>query len=145
MRRERRTMLLVCLVILVPCVLVGWHCVRLQQYRQEFAPLLDRARSLMMGTATPAPSEEQDGSLYDDLRFRQDLYPDIVRINVSKLDITDAEIHGDEAVLTVDYAYSQYRADGSVFGTASIQGEKWYAKRTDAGWKVYRVVPRYIG
>ena len=54
----------------------------------EVQPLLERARTIMDGTADPAPSEELDGELFR-WRFRKTGYPEVTQIEVSPIKILD--------------------------------------------------------
>ncbi|ADK68167.1 hypothetical protein Olsu_1057 [Olsenella uli DSM 7084] len=113
---------------------------RLESFRREFRPLLDRARSIMDDTADPPSSEELDGALAGRNRFYPEFYPEVTRPEVEWLELTDADVNGDEAALSVSYVIGYYGPDGSrVDWFESRDVETWHARRRDGRWVVYQV------
>ena len=114
---------------------------RVERYGDEFRPLLERARAIMDGTADPAPSEERDGELYDwAFAQRKKYYPDVTRFDITPIELLDMELEGDdEAVLTVIFSRTGYRADGEVDTRSSYKGDKWHVRREGPDWVVYRI------
>ena len=114
---------------------------RVERYGDEFQPLLERARAIMDGTADPAPSEERDGELYDwAFAQRKKYYPDVTRFDITPIELLDVELDGDdEAVLTVSFSRTGYRADGEVDTRSSYKGAKWHVRREGSDWVVYRI------
>lgn len=110
-----------------------------ERYPDEFRPLLERARAIMDGTADPAPSEERDGELYY-WAFPHEAYPDVTRVEVTPIKLLDVEFDGeDEAVLTVSFSMTGYRADGEVDTQSSYSADKWHVRREGSDWVVYRI------
>ena len=114
---------------------------RVERYGDEFRPLLERARAIMDGTADPAPSEERDGELCDwAFARRREYYPDVVRFDISPIELLDVEFGGDdEATLTVSFSRTGYRADGAVDMRSSHSSDRWHVRREGSGWVVYRI------
>ena len=115
---------------------------RVERYGDEFRPLLERARAIMDGTADPPPSKERDG---DELCFwsfeqEQKFYPDVVRFDISPIELLDVEFEGDdEATLTVSFSRTGYRADGAVDTRSSYSSDKWHVRKEGSDWAVYKI------
>ncbi|ERL06905.1 hypothetical protein [Olsenella profusa] len=114
---------------------------RVERYGDEFQPLLERARAIMDGTADPAPSEERDGELCDwAFARRREYYPDVVRFDISPIELLDVEFEGDdEATLTVSFSRTGYRADGAVDMRSSHSSDKWHVRKEGSDWVVYKI------
>lgn len=114
---------------------------RVERYGDEFQPLLERARAIMDGTADPAPSEERDGELCDwAFARRREYYPDVVRFDISPIELLDVEFEGDdEATLTVSFSRTGYRADGAVDMRSSHSSDKWHVRKEGSDWAVYKI------
>ena len=112
---------------------------RVERYSGEFQPLLERARAIMDGTADPAPSEERDGELYY-WAFPHEAYPDVTRVEVTPIKLLDVELEGDdEAVLTVSFSMTGYRADGEVDTQSSYSADRWHVRKEGSDWVVYKI------
>ncbi|MDP9858438.1 hypothetical protein J2S71_000134 [Olsenella profusa DSM 13989] len=112
---------------------------RVERYGDEFQPLLERARAIMDGTADPAPSEERDGELYY-WAFPHEAYPDVTRVEVTPIKLLDVELEGDdEAVLTVSFSMTGYRADGEVDTQSSYSADRWHVRKEGSDWVVYKI------
>lgn len=105
----------------------------------EFQPLLERARTIMDGTADPAPSEELDGELYI-WRFRKTGYPEVTQIEVSPIKILGV-VPDDSGgiILTVNFEITRYRVDGKVDSWSSHSADKWYVRKNGNRWIVYKI------
>ena len=118
------------------------HAQQVAQAKSEFAPLVERARDIMEGTADPPASEERDGVLASEA-FPPEAHPDTAWVELSPIEITDVEYTSDtEAVLTVSYSIAGYRSDGWTDFSASMSDDKWYLQKTDDGWVVYDIYSR---
>ena len=105
----------------------------------EFQPLLERARTIMDGTADPAPSEELDGELFR-WRFRKTGYPEVTQIEVSPIKILGVVPDGNGGIiLTVNFEITRYRANGKKDSWASYTGDKWYVRKNGNRWIVYKI------
>ena len=105
----------------------------------EFQPLLERARTIMDGTANPAPSEELDGELYI-WRFRKTGYAEVTQIEVSPIKILSV-VPDDSGgiILTVNFEITRYRANGKKDSWASYTADKWYVRKNGNRWIVYKI------
>lgn len=114
---------------------------RVERYGNEFQPLLERARAIMDGTADPPPSKERDGELCDwAFARRREYYPDVVRFDISPIELLDVEFEGDdEATLTVSFSRTGYRADGAVDMRSSHSSDKWHVRKEGSDWAVYKI------
>ena len=75
----------------------------------EVQPLLERARTIMDGTADPAPSEELDGELYFwSWNRRCNAYPHASYVEVKPIEITAVQHAGDKAILTINFEITAY-------------------------------------
>jgi hypothetical protein len=145
------TILIVCVVAVVAVVggifgnrayQAAVHTQQIAQAKSEFAPLVERARDIMEGTADPPASEERDGILVSDA-FPPEAHPDTAWVEVEPIEITDVEYTSDtEAVLTVSYSIAGYRSDGWTDFSASMPDDRWYLRKTDDGWVVYDIYSR---
>ena len=105
----------------------------------EVQPLLERARTIMDGTADPAPSEELDGELFR-WRFRKTGYPEVTQIEVSPIKILGVVPDGNGGIiLTVNFEITRYRANGKKDSWASYTGDKWYVRKNGNRWIVYKI------
>ena len=105
----------------------------------EVQPLLERARTIMDGTADPEPSEELDGELFR-WRFRKTGYPEVTQIEVSPIKILGV-VPDDSGgiILTVNFEITRYRANGKKDSWASYTGDKWYIRKNGNRWIVYKI------
>ena len=105
----------------------------------EVQPLLERARTIMDGTADPAPSEELDGELFR-WRFRKTGYPEVTQIEVSPIKILGV-VPDDSGgiILTVNFEITRYRANGKKDSWASYTADKWYVRKNGNRWIVYKI------
>ena len=136
--------LLIVGILLAPVLL---RALRVARAEAELRPTLERARSVMAGTADPPASEGLDGAMYEEsFDFPQgEYYPDATRAEVTPIVVVDAEYGGDEVVLTVGFFDAYYRADGSEVCSASHSHDRWYLRREDGRWVFYRVETRLEG
>ena len=105
----------------------------------EVQPLLERARTIMDGTADPAPSEELDGELFR-WYFQKTDYPEVTQIEVSPIKILGVvPDDGGGIILTVNFEITRYRIDGKVDSWISCAGDKWYVRKNDDRWIVYKI------
>ena len=105
----------------------------------EGQPLLEQARTIMDGTADPAPSEELDGELFR-WRFRKTGYPEVTQIEVSPIKILGV-VPDDSGgiILTVNFEITRYRANGKRDSWASYTSDKWYVRKNGNRWIVYKI------
>ncbi|MGI6217879.1 MAG: hypothetical protein ACOYIK_09750 [Coriobacteriales bacterium] len=152
MKSKRGAIILIVCVVAVVAVVGGIfgyrayqsavHEQQVAQAKSEFAPLVERARDIMEGTADPSASEERDGILAS-YAFPPESHPDTAWVEVKPIEITDVEYTSDtEAVLTVNYSIAGYRSDGWTDFSASMPDDKWYVRKTDDGWVVYDIYSR---
>jgi hypothetical protein len=152
MTSKRRAIIIVVCAVAVVAVVGGIfgnrayqaavHEQQVAQAKSELAPLVERARDIMEGTADPPASEERDGVLASEA-FPPEAYPDTAWVEVAPIEITDVEYTSDtEAVLTVSYSIAGYRSDGWTDFSASMTDDKWYLRKTDDGWVVYDIYSR---
>ena len=105
----------------------------------EIQPLLERARSVMDGTADPPASKQFDGELYY-WSFSREEYRDVTRVEVSPIYVTTITSDGDNGmVLTVNFEITRYRANGKRDSWASYTGDKWYIRKNGNRWIVYKI------
>ena len=105
----------------------------------EIQPLLERARSVMDGTADPPASKQFDGELYC-WSFSREEYRDVTRVEVSPIYVTTITSDGDNGmVLTVNFEITRYRANGKRDSWASYTGDKWYIRKNGNRWIVYKI------
>ena len=105
----------------------------------EIQPLLERARSVMDGTADPPASKQFDGELYY-WSFSREEYRDVTRVEVSPIYVTTITSDGDNGmVLTVNFEITRYRANGKRDSWASYTADKWYVRKNGNRWIVYKI------
>ena len=105
----------------------------------EIQPLLERARSVMDGTADPPASKQFDGERYC-WSFSREEYRDVTRVEVSPIYVTTITSDGDNGmVLTVNFEITRYRANGKRDSWASYTGDKWYIRKNGNRWIVYKI------
>ena len=106
----------------------------------EFQPLLERARTIMDGTADPTPSEELDGELYFwSWNRRCNAYPNASYVEVKPIEITAVQHAGDKAILTINFEITAYSKNGSIEMNASYLANKWYVRKNGDRWIVYKI------
>ena len=97
----------------------------------EVQPLLERARTIMDGTANPTPSEELDGELYFwSWNRRCNAYPNASYVEVKPIEITAVQHAGDKAILTINFEITAYSKNGSIEMNASYLANKWYVRKS---------------
>ena len=105
----------------------------------EFQPLLERARTIMDGTADPAPSKELDGELYV-WRFRKNHHRFVTHVEVTPIKVTNVAPDGSGGIiLTVSFEITRYRDDGERSSWASYIDNKWYVRKNGDRWMVYKI------
>ena len=107
----------------------------------ELQPLLERARTVLDGTASPASSEELDGELYFwSWDYERNTYPRTAYIEVSPIKILGV-VPDDSGgiILTVNFEITRYRANGKKDSWASYTGDKWYIRKNGNRWIVYKI------
>ena len=93
----------------------------------------------MDGTADPPASKQFDGELYY-WSFSREEYRDVTRVEVSPIYVTTITSDGDNGmVLTVNFEITRYRIDGKVDSWISCAGDKWYVRKNDDRWIVYKI------
>jgi hypothetical protein len=116
---------------------------QLAQYGEEFRPLLTRAASLMDGIADPPANEDSDGALYNHDRFEPSDITGEASAKTERMELTSAEVNGDDAALHVDFIIHYYDADDVEIGHLGCNIEVWHARRQDDGsWAVYSMMRR---
>ena len=141
MKRKRRVTLLLLIVVVgmaVGVLIIPRITLFVRSY-VEVQPLLERARTIMDGTADPAPSEELDGELFR-WRFRKTGYPEVTQIEVSSIKILGV-VPDDSGgiILTVNFEITRYRANGKKDSWASYTADKWYVRKNGNRWIVYKI------
>lgn len=141
MKRKRRVTLLLLIIVVVMAVgvLIIPRITLFVRSYVEVQPLLERARTIMDGTADPAPSEELDGELFR-WRFRKTGYPEVTQIEVSPIKILGV-VPDDSGgiILTVNFEITRYRANGKKDSWASYTADKWYVRKNGNRWIVYKI------
>ena len=126
-------------IIGVSVILGLWHVALFIRSHIEIQPLLERARSVMDGTADPPASKQFDGELYY-WSFSREEYRDVTRVEVSPIYVTTITSDGDNGmVLTVNFEITRYRANGKRDSWASYTGDKWYIRKNGNRWIVYKL------
>ena len=141
---QKRRMVLpffIAIIALIMGVLVISSISLLIRSHIEFQPLLERARTIMDGTADPTPSEELDGELYFwSWDYERNTYPRTAYIEVSPIKITNIiSDSSDRAILTVSFHIIQYRADGERDSCLYCTDNKWYVRKNGNRWIVYKI------
>ena len=105
----------------------------------EVQPLLERARTIMDGTADPAPSEELGGELFR-WYFQKTDDPEVTQIEVSPIKILGV-VPDDSGgiILTVNFEITRYRANGKRDSWASYTNDKWHVRKNGDRWIVYKI------
>ena len=139
MKRRITLLLLIVVVGMAVGVLIIPRITLFVRSYVEVQPLLERARTIMDGTADPAPSEELDGELFR-WRFRKTGYPEVTQIEVSPIKILGV-VPDDSGgiILTVNFEITRYRANGKRDSWASYTADKWYVRKNDNRWIVYKI------
>ena len=138
---KRRMVLPFCIVVIALIIgtLVIPSIFLLIRSHIEIQPLLERARSVMDGTADPPASKQFDGELYY-WSFSREEYRDVTRVEVSPIYVTTITSDGDNGmVLTVNFEITRYRANGKRESWASYTGDKWYIRKNGNRWIVYKI------
>ena len=105
----------------------------------EVQPLLERARTIMDGTADPAPSEELDGKLYT-WRFKKESHPSAAYTEVSPIKVTNiVSSDNNEVILTVSFHIIRYSANGEKESWIYYTNDKWYVRKNGDRWIVYKI------
>ncbi len=105
----------------------------------EFQPLLERARTIMDGTADPEPSEELDGKLYT-WRFKKESHPSAAYTEVSPIKVTNiVSSDNNEVILTVSFHIIRYSANGEKESWIYYTNDKWYVRKDQVGDEAYEV------
>ena len=139
MKRRITLLLLIIVVVMAVGVLTVPRITLFVRSYIEVQPLLERARTIMDGTADPAPSEELDGELFR-WRFRKTGYPEVTQIEVSPIKILGV-VPDDSGgiILTVNFEITRYRANGKKDSWASYTADKWYVRKNGDRWIVYKI------
>ena len=140
MPKRRITLLLLRIVVIMAVgILIIPRITLFVRSYVEVQPLLERARTIMDGTADPAPSEELDGELFR-WRFRKTGYPEVTQIVVSPINILGV-VPDDSGgiILTVNFEITRYRANGKKDSWASYTADKWYVRKNGNRWIVYKI------
>ena len=105
----------------------------------EVQPLLERARTIMEGTADPEPSEELDGKLYT-WRFKKESHPSAAYTEVSPIKVTNIVSNdNNEVILTVSFHIIRYSANGEKESWIYYTNDKWYVRKNGDRWIVYKI------
>ena len=105
----------------------------------EVQPLLERARTIMDGTADPEPSEELDGKLYT-WRFKKESHPSAAYTEVSPIKVTNiVSSDNNEVILTVSFHIIRYSANGEKESWIYYTNDKWYVRKNGDRWIVYKI------
>ena len=105
----------------------------------EVQPLLERARTIMDGTADPEPSEELDGKLYT-WRFKKESHPSAAYTEVSPIEVTNiVSSDNNEVILTVSFHIIRYSANGEKESWIYYTNDKWYVRKNGDRWIVYKI------
>ena len=141
MKRKRRVTLLLLIVVVgmaVGVLIIPRITLFVRSY-VEVQPLLERAKTIMDGTANPAPSEELDGELFR-WYFQKTDYPEVTQIEVSPIKILGV-VPDDSGgiILTVNFEITRYRANGKRDSWASYTNDKWYVRKNGDRWIVYKI------
>ena len=105
----------------------------------EVQPLLERARTIMDGTADPEPSEELDGKLYT-WRFKKESHPSAAYTEVSPIKVTNiVSSDNNEVILTVSFHIIRYSANREKESWIYYTNDKWYVRKNGDRWIVYKI------
>ena len=138
-KRRITLLLLIIVVVMAAGILIVPRITLFVRSYVEVQPLLERARTIMDGTADPAPSEELDGELFR-WYFQKTDYPEVTQIEVSPIKILSV-VPDDSGriILTVNFEITRYRANGKKDSWASYTGDKWYVRKNGDRWIVYKI------
>ena len=141
MPKRRITLLLLIIVVgMTVGVLIVPRITLFVRSYIEVQPLLERARTIMDGTADPAPSEELDGELYFwSWNRRCNAYPNASYVEVKPIEITAVQHAGDKAILTINFEITAYSKNGNIEMNASYLANKWYVRKNGNRWIVYKI------
>ena len=139
-KRIARLFLIIVISIVAGTLVIQYATLPIRSHI-EFQPLLERARTIMDGTADPTPSEELDGELYFwSWDYERNTYPRTAYIEVSPIKITNIiSDSSDRAILTVSFHIIQYRADGERDSCLYCTDNKWYVRKSGDRWIVYKI------
>ena len=140
MPKRRITLLLLRIVVVMAVgILIVPRITLFVRSYIELQPLLERAKTIMDGTANPAPSEELDGELFR-WYFQKTDYPEVTQIEVSPIKILGV-VPDDSGgiILTVNFEITRYRANGKRDSWASYTNDKWYVRKNGDRWIVYKI------
>ena len=140
MQKRRITILLLIIVVgMVVGILIVPRVTLFVRSYIEVQPLLERARTIMDGTADPAPSKELDGELYI-WRFRKNHHRFVTHVEVTPIKVTNVAPDGSGGIiLTVSFEITRYRDDGERSSWASYVDNKWYVGKNGDRWMVYKI------
>ena len=140
MQKRRITLLLLIIVVgMAVGVLIIPRITLFVRSYVEVQPLLERARTIMDGTADPAPSKELDGELYV-WRFRKNHHRFVTHVEVTPIKVTNVAPDGSGGIiLTVSFEITRYRDDGERSSWASYIDNKWYVRKNGDRWMVYKI------
>ena len=138
-KRIARLFLIIVISIVAGTLVIQYATLPIRSHI-EFQPLLERARTIMDGTADPAPSEELDGELYFwSWNRRCNAYPNASYVEVKPIEITAVQHAGDKAILTINFEITAYSKNGSIEMNASYLANKWYVRKSGDRWIVYKI------
>ena len=139
-KRIARLFLIISIGTVAAVLIVSRTALLIRSY-VELQPLLERARTVLDGTANPASSEELDGELYFwSWDYERNTYPRTAYIEVSPIKITNIISDGnDRAILIVSFHIIQYRADGERDSWLYCTDNKWYVRKNGNRWIVYKI------
>ncbi|MBF4807250.1 MAG: hypothetical protein HXK26_00945 [Lancefieldella rimae] len=139
MKRRITLLLLIIVVVMAVGVLTVPRITLFVRSYIEVQPLLERARTIMDGTADPEPSEELDGELYI-WRFRKNHHRFVTHVEVTPIKVTNVAPDGSGGIiLTVSFEITRYRDDGERSSWASYVDNKWYVRKNGDRWMVYKI------
>ena len=140
MQKRRITLLLLIIVVgMAVGVLIVPRITLFVRSYIEVQPLLERARTIMDGTADPEPSEELDGKLYT-WRFKKESHPSAAYTEVSPIKVTNiVSSDNNEVILTVSFHIIRYSANGEKESWIYYTNDKWYVRKNGDRWIVYKI------
>ena len=137
-KRIARLFLIIVISIVAGTLVIQYATLPIRSHI-EFQPLLERARTIMDGTADPEPSEELDGELYI-WRFRKNHHRFVTHVEVTPIKITNVAPDGSGGIiLTVSFEITRYCDDGERSSWASYVDNKWYVRKNGDRWIVYKI------
>ena len=140
MQKRRITLLLLIIVVgMAVGVLIVPRITLFVRSYIEVQPLLERARTIMDGTADPEPSEELDGKLYT-WRFKKESHPSAAYTEVSPIKVTNiVSSDNNEVILTVSFHIIRYSANGEKESWIYYTNDKWHVRKNGDRWIVYKI------